>query len=270
MEGLSPLMSSEKGWGDFMKNKIEWCPGCGNFGILKAFKSVLERFYEEGIERGQIVAVAGIGCHGRMPDYLDIPTFHTIHGRALPLMTGIKLANPNLIVAGFSGDGDALNEGLEHFIHSAKRNTDVSLFLHNNQVFGLTTGQFTATTPRGKRTRTTPFGNPELPLNPVLLALVSNASFVGRAFAGDVKGLEEVMYEAMKHRGFAFVEILQPCVTFNNTWDYYRERVYRVDEAKSLNKAIEIARDEFAVGIIYREERETFEEFMIRNSFQKK
>ncbi len=244
--------------------KIEWCPGCGNFGILRAFSSTVERLENEGIDRGRIMVVAGIGCHGKLPDYVELPSFHTIHGRVLPALTGLKLANPDLYPVGFSGDGDAMNEGLEHLLHAAKRNTDVTLFLHNNGVFGLTTGQFTATTPRGVKTRTTPYGNPEEPLNPSLIALISGATFVAREYAGDMKQLSEIMYEAIMHRGFAFVEILQPCVSFNNTWDYYRENVRKVKRAENFDEAITLSRDLLNTGIIYRTERETFEEAMLK------
>ncbi len=244
--------------------KIEWCPGCGNFGILKAFSTTVDRLENEGIEKGRIMVVAGIGCHGKLPDYIELPSFHTIHGRVLPALTGMKLANPDLYPVGFSGDGDAMNEGLEHLLHAAKRNTDVTLFLHNNGVFGLTTGQFTATTPRGVKTRTTPYGNPEEPLNPSLIALVSGATFVARGYAGDMKQLSEIMYQAIMHRGFAFVEILQPCVSFNNTWDYYRKNVRKIKPAEDFDTAISLSRDLLNTGIIYRAERETFEEAMLR------
>ncbi len=247
-----------------MLKKIEWCPGCGNFGILRAFNLTVERLENEGINRGNIVVVAGIGCHGKLPDYIELPSFHTIHGRVLPALTGIKLANPELYPVGFSGDGDAMNEGLEHLPHAAKRNTDVTLFMHNNGVFGLTTGQFTATTEKGVKTRTTPYGNPEEPLNPSLIALVSGATFVARGYAGDMKHLSEIMYEAIMHRGFSFVEILQPCVSFNNTWDYYRKNVRKTEPAKSFEEAITISMDKLSIGIIYKTEKETFEEAMIK------
>ncbi len=247
-----------------MLKKIEWCPGCGNFGILKAFSNTVERLGNNGIEKGRIVVVAGIGCHGKLPDYVELPSFHTIHGRVLPALTGMKLANPELYPVGFSGDGDALNEGLGHLLHAAKRNTDVTLFIHNNGVFGLTTGQFTATTEKGVKTRTTPYGNPEMPLNPSLIALVSGATFVARGYAGDMKYLSEIMYEAITHRGFSFVEILQPCVSFNNTWDYYRKNVKEVDTASSFEEAIQLTMDKLSIGIIYRTGRETFEEEMLK------
>lgn len=242
---------------------IEWCPGCGNFGILKAFKNVIKRLERDGVERGRVVVVAGIGCHGKLPDYIDQPSFHTIHGRVLPVLTGIKLANPELYPVGFSGDGDALNEGMEHFIHAAKRNTDVALFLHNNEVFGLTTGQFTATTPKGRRTRTTPNGTVEDPVNPCLLAIVSGATFVARGFAGNIKQLEDLMYGAIIHRGFSFLEILQPCVSFNNTWDVLRKSVHDVEPASSFEEAVTLAMDRFATGILYTAEKDTFEELLL-------
>ncbi|WP_456478085.1 thiamine pyrophosphate-dependent enzyme [Geoglobus ahangari] len=245
--------------------EIEWCPGCGNFGILKAFRNAVKRLGKDGIEKGRIVVVAGIGCHGKLPDYIDQPSFHTIHGRVLPMLTGIKLANPDLLPVGFSGDGDALNEGMEHFIHAAKRNTDVALFLHNNEVFGLTTGQFTATTPKGRRTRTTPFGNPEDPVNPCLLALISGATFVARGYAGNIKQLEELMYRAILHRGFSFLEILQPCVSFNNTWDLLRENVHEVSPAESFDDALRLVMDRFATGVLFKTEKETFEEILHKN-----
>jgi len=264
MAGHSPLKKSGKSWGDKMLKEIEWCPGCGNFGILRAFVSAVESLESEGIDKGRIVVVAGIGCHGKLPDYIELPSFHTIHGRVLPALTGMKLANPELYPVGFSGDGDSMNEGLEHFLHAAKRNTDVTLFMHNNGVFGLTTGQFTATTERGRKTRTTPYGNPEEPLNPSLIAIISGATFVARGYAGNMKQLSEIMYEAIMHKGFSFVEILQPCVSFNNTWDYYRKNVKKTEPAKSFEEAIGISMNKLITGIIYKVSRETFEDAMLK------
>jgi len=248
-----------------MLKEIEWCPGCGNFGILKAFNNALNRLEKMGIDRRRVVVAAGIGCHGKLPDYILQPSFHTIHGRVLPILTGIKLANPSLYPVGFAGDGDALNEGMEHLIHSAKRNTDVTVFIHNNGVFGLTTGQFTATTPKGRKTRSTPYGNPEEPINPCLIALVSGATFVARAYAGKMRHLEEIMVSAITHKGFSFVEILQPCVTFNNTWSLYNKSVHEIETADSFEEALKTAMDSFAIGVIYKVERETFEDVMIKS-----
>ncbi len=240
--------------------RIEWCPGCGNYSILKAFKNAVKSLEEIGIERGRIVVASGIGCHGRITDYIELPSFHVIHGRVLPFLTGLKLANRDLIAIGFAGDGDAFNEGMEHFIHAAKRNTDVSYFVHNNNVFALTKGHFTATTPRGMKTRSTPKGNFENPINPVVLAIVSGATFVARGFAGNVKQLENLMLSAMLHRGFSFIEIIQPCVSFNNTWEYYRKNVKEVGAAKSLEEAIKLGSIHTNTGVIYVRKDSVFED----------
>jgi len=242
--------------------KITWCPGCGNFAILRAFERVVERLINEGITRGKIVIASGIGCHGKIADYLALPSFHVIHGRVPPFLTGVKLANPELIAVGFVGDGDALNEGVEHLIHAARRNTDTTIFLHNNGVFGLTTGQVTATSPKGWRSKSTPYGNPENPINPCSLMLISGATFVARAFAG--KDLEEIMYEAIKHRGFSFVEILQPCVSFSNFWDM-RDEIQKVGMADGIEETLKLCSNPRACGIFYKKEMETFEYECLRS-----
>lgn len=245
--------------------KNTWCPGCGNFGILRAFKKAVKMLEEENINPRKIVVVSGIGCHGKISDYLNLSSFHSIHGRVLPFLTGLKLANPELFAVGFSGDGDALNEGIAHLIHSARRNIDVTLFVHNNGVFGLTTGQATATSPHGFKSKSTPAGNPEFPLNSAALSLVSGATFVARAFSGDIDHLSHIMKEAIKHRGFSFVEILQPCVSFNDTWDYYRENIDRLDNYSrdefNFEESLKLCYQENPIltGILYREEKETLD-----------
>jgi 2-oxoglutarate ferredoxin oxidoreductase subunit beta len=242
--------------------KIVWCPGCGNFGILKAFKDAVA---ELEVDLKRLVVVSGVGCHGKIADYLALSSFHTIHGRVPPMFAGIKLANPELIAVGFAGDGDAYNEGLVHLVHAAKKNIDATLIVHNNAVYGLTTGQATATSARGFRGRSTPEGNPEEPLNPVALMLASGASFVARGYAGNASHLKEIIKEAILHRGFAFVDVLQPCVTFNNTWKLYREKVRILEGEKSrIEEAMRLAyaQDEIPVGIFYREERNTYEELV--------
>ncbi|RLG48753.1 MAG: 2-oxoacid:ferredoxin oxidoreductase subunit beta [Thermoproteota archaeon] len=241
--------------------RIAWCPGCGNFGILAAFKRAVESL---GVERERLVVVAGIGCHGRMVEYLEINGFHVLHGRVLPVATGVKLANPDLVVVGFSGDGDAYAIGMGHLPHAIRRNLDITLIVHDNAVYGLTTGQATPTTPAGARTRSTPLGNPEDPIDPVLMALSLKCSFVARGFAGDVGHLSRLMEEAIRHRGFALIDVLQPCVTFNDTWAYYRERVYRLEDeghdpsdwGAAVERALETG-DRIPIGVFYREERET-------------
>jgi len=244
--------------------KNTWCPGCGNFGILMAFKSALVQL---GLEREQVLLVSGIGCHGKMVNHVNINGFHGIHGRVLPLATGIKLANPTLTVVGFAGDADCYDEGWEHFTHAIRRNIDITLIVHNNMVLGLTTGQATATSQQGFKTKSTPFGSIPPQLNPIAHALVSNGTFVARGYAGDMKHLTGLMVEALKHRGFAYLDVFQPCVTFNylNTYDWFKERLYKLEEEghnytdrqRALEKSFEWG-DRIPIGIFYREERPTY------------
>ncbi len=244
--------------------KNTWCPGCGNFGILMGFKRALVQL---GLRRDQVVLVSGIGCHGKMVNYVNVNGFHGIHGRVLPLATGIKLANPNLTVVGFAGDADCYDEGWGHFAHAIRRNIDITLIVHNNMVLGLTTGQTTATSQRGFKTKSTPFGSISAMLNPVAHALVSGGSFVARGYSGDMMHLTGLIVEAIKHRGFAFLDVLQPCVTFNylNTYNWYKERVYKLEEEghdytdrqKALEKSFEW-KDQIPIGIFYKEESPTY------------
>jgi 2-oxoglutarate ferredoxin oxidoreductase subunit beta len=244
--------------------KITWCPGCGNFGIVSAFKSAL---VEVGADRERVVIVSGIGCHGKIADYVNVNSFHGIHGRVLPLATGIKLANPNLTVVGFSGDADCYDEGWDHFCHAVRRNVDLTLIVHNNMILGLTTGQTTATSQIGFKTKSTPFGSTVAPLNPIAHALISNGTFVARGFAGDPKHLTGLVVEALKHKGFNYIDVFQPCVTFNylNTYEWFRQRIYRLEEAghdytdrqKALEKSFEWG-DRIPIGIFYKEERSTY------------
>lgn len=245
-------------------HKNTWCPGCGNFGILSAFKGALA---ELSLEREQVVVVSGIGCHGKIADYVSVNTFHGIHGRVLPVATGIKLANPDLAVFGFSGDADCYDEGWDHFCHAVRRNIDVTLIVHNNMILGLTTGQTTATSQAGFRSKSTPFGSTVPPLNPIAHALVSNGSFVARGFAGDPKHLQRLMVEAVRHKGFNYIDVFQPCVTFNylNTYDWFRQRIYKLedtghdvaDRQKALEKSFEWG-ERIPIGIFYKDERSTF------------
>lgn len=244
--------------------KVSWCPGCGNFGILSAFKSALA---ESQIERECIVIVSGIGCHGKISDYINSNTFHGIHGRVLPLATGIKLANPDLTVVGFSGDADCYDEGWDHFCHAIRRNIDMTLIVHNNMILGLTTGQTTATSQTGFKTKSTPYGSTTAPLNPIAHALVANGTFVARGFAGEPKHLTSLIMEALKHKGFNYIDVFQPCVTFNylNTYEWFRQRVYKLEEAghnitdrrEALEKSFEWG-DRIPIGIFYKEEKPTY------------
>jgi 2-oxoglutarate ferredoxin oxidoreductase subunit beta len=241
-----------------------WCPGCGNFGILMAFKKAL---IDLGMEREDAVLVSGIGCHGKMVNYVNINGFHGIHGRVLPLAKGIKLANPKLAVVGFAGDADQYNEGWSHFAHAVRMNVDLTLIVHDNMVLGLTTGQATSTSQQGFKSKSTPFGVIPPMLNPVAHALVSDGTFVARGFSGDMFHLKSLIVEAMRHRGFAFIDVFQPCVTFNylNTYDWFSQRVYKLEEEghdvtdrrKALEKAFEWG-DRIPIGIFYNKERPTY------------
>jgi len=248
------------------KAKITWCPGCPNSQILVAARQAfMELAGEEKLAIGNIVAAAGIGCHGKIAEYLNMNTYTSLHGRAIPAMTGIKAANPLLTVVGFVGDGDAYAEGIEHLVHAARRNSDVKVFVHDNRVFALTTGQTTPTSPKGFKSRSTPFGSIEEPFEPLVFMLASGASFVARSFAGDIQKTKEIMKAAMLHKGFAFVDIIQPCITFFDTRDYFKERVVWLDgePAETEETAMQKIKgdgEKVPCGIFYKVSKPTFEE----------
>jgi len=200
-----------------------WCPGCGNFGLFNALKKAVLALEKNGTPREKLIHTAGIGCHGKTFDYLALSGFYSLHGRALATAQGIKLANPDLKVFSSVGDGDTIGEGLEHLIFAAKRNADITALIHNNGVYALTTGQVTPVSERGFRGPSTPQGNPEDPLNALALLLEAGATFVARGYAGKVDHLAGLMVRAVEHEGFSYVEILQPCVSFNNTYDKYNK-----------------------------------------------
>lgn len=241
-----------------------WCPGCGDYGIWTALKGA---FAQVGIGPDDGLIVYGIGCHGNMYDWMNMYGFVGLHGRALPVAQGAKLANHELPVVVVSGDGDGLGEGGNHFLHAAKRNPDITVVIHDNQVYGLTTGQASPTAKPGFKTKSTPDGATDAPINPLTLAIVSGATFVARGFAGDLAGLTELMAAAMKHKGFAVVDVLQPCVTFDkvHTYQWYRQRLYKLDDSyKPDNKLAALERamewgDKIPLGIFYREEKPTSE-----------
>ena len=243
-----------------------WCPGCGNFGILNAVKKAL---VELGIEPHQVLMVSGIGQAGKLPHYIRCNVFNSLHGRPVPPAIGAKIANPELIVIAVSGDGDAYGEGGNHFIHAMRRNHDVTYLVHNNQVYGLTKGQASPTSDAGFVTKTTPYGAAN-PINPIALAIVTGASFVSRGFAGDAGHLTSLIKMGITYRGFALIDILQPCVSFNhrNTYDWYRERVYKLEGESDYDAGDKLAAfakaqewgDRIPIGVIYKEERPTYEE----------
>lgn len=250
------------------KSKITWCPGCPNSQILVAFRKAVTELVENGqLKIENIAAFAGIGCHGKISDYININSFTSLHGRLIPAMTGAKCANPALTIVGFSGDGDSLDEGIEHLIYAAKRNSDINLFMHDNRVFALTTGQADALSPKGYKSKSTPFGSIEEPLNPLLLMLSAGATFVARTFAGDMEATKKIMQDAIAHKGFSFVDIIQPCITFFDTRDYFKERIYWLpqdfptDDLKvAMDKVRENIDEKVPLGIFYQVEKPTFEE----------
>ncbi|MEK7851873.1 MAG: 2-oxoacid:ferredoxin oxidoreductase subunit beta [Deltaproteobacteria bacterium] len=250
---------------DYKGQTPAWCPGCGDFGILRAFK---EAVVEMGMEPHQFTIVSGIGQAGKFPHYLKCNTFNGLHGRTLPVATGIRLSNHEMPVIAVAGDGDCYGEGGNHLTHAIRRNINVKLFVHDNQIYGLTKGQASPTTMEGMVTKTQPFGVFSEQLNPIALAIALDCSFVARSFAGDTKHLKEMIKEAMNHKGFSLVDIFQPCVTFNkvNTFAWYKERVYQVekeynpeDRVEAFKRALEWG-DRIPIGVIYKNHRPVLEE----------
>jgi len=213
-----------------------WCPGCGNFSILNAVRSVLAEMDGEGYPLERTVLVAGIGCHAKIVDYLNVNSFYSIHGRTIPVATAIKLANPDLNVICFSGDGDSLAEGLDHLIFAAKRNIDITVILHDNRVYGLTTGQYTPTSPPGFKGRSTPEGSFEQPINPAELMLDAGATYIARGYSHGIEQLQRLIKEAVSHRGFSFLDVLQVCVSYNNLYESYNKWTYTAEGNDSGSK----------------------------------
>ena len=250
---------------DYKGQTPAWCPGCGNFGILKAFKDAV---VDLGIEPYQFVIVSGIGQASKLPHYLKCNTFNGLHGRTLPVATGIRLANHEMLVIAVAGDGDCYGEGGNHLLHAIRRNINVKLFVHDNQIYGLTKGQASPTSSEGMITKNQPFGVFSEQLNPMALAVALDCSFVARGFAGDLGHLKELMKASILHKGLSLLDILQPCVTFNkiNTFEWYKQRVYYIEpeynpenRIEAFKKALEWG-DRIPLGIIYRNKRPTLEE----------
>ncbi|MEN3043783.1 MAG: 2-oxoacid:ferredoxin oxidoreductase subunit beta [Candidatus Hydrothermales bacterium] len=245
-----------------------WCPGCGDFSILSSLKKVSA---DLGIEPSKTVLVSGIGCSGKSYSFFYANGVHTLHGRVLPVATGIKLANPELLVIGLSGDGDSLAIGGNHFLHTARRNVGIKLIIMNNQIYGLTKGQFSPTSNHGFVTVSSPYGSVEFPIDPVLISLSAGASFVARGFSGEPNSLMEILKAAINHKGFAVVDVLSPCVTYNkiNTYEWYRENIKFIPDnhdTSDLKSAILLAISgdgKIPIGIFYRKERRTYEELIL-------
>ncbi|MFZ3101818.1 MAG: 2-oxoacid:ferredoxin oxidoreductase subunit beta [Desulfitobacteriaceae bacterium] len=246
-------------------DEIAWCPGCGNFAILKALKTALMELNKRPEE---VLLVSGIGQAAKLPHYLRANVFNGLHGRALPPAVAAKIINPELTVIVHSGDGDSYGEGGNHFIHNIRRNVDIAHFAHDNQIYALTKGQASPTTALGQVTGVQTKGNIDQPLNPLLLALAAGAGFVARGFTGRPEHLKELMKQAITYPGYALVDILQPCVTFNkvNTYRWYQDKVYELSEGQDtndLNRALEQTMEwgeKIPLGIFYRVEKPTFKD----------
>ena len=230
---VKPVRTVELSKADFVsKQTPRWCPGCGDYSILANVQKVMP---ELNIPRENIVFVSGIGCSSRFPYYMNTYGLHTIHGRAPAFATGLKVACPDLSVWIVTGDGDGLSIGGNQLLHMLRRNLDVNVLLFNNRIYGLTKGQYSPTSEQGKVTKSTPFGSPDIPLNPMLFALSAGATFIARTYDTDSKGMQDIFKEAAKHKGTSFVEIYQNCNIFNDgTFSAIYERSVREDRILRL------------------------------------
>jgi 2-oxoglutarate ferredoxin oxidoreductase subunit beta len=253
---------------DFKSNdEIAWCPGCGDFGILNAIKKTLVKL---GRPPKDILLVSGIGQAAKLPHYVKCNCFNGLHGRALPVAAAAKIANRELTVIVTTGDGDCYGEGGNHFIHNIRRNVDITVIVHDNQIYGLTKGQASPTSDPGYVTKIQTEGVILDPIQPLELAIALGAGFVARGYSADSEYLSWLILEGIKHKGFSLIDVLQPCVTFNkkNTYEWYSKRVYKINDDKSYNPEDRVAafqkaaewEDRIPVGIIYRAGKETYEE----------
>ncbi|MFX1275353.1 MAG: thiamine pyrophosphate-dependent enzyme [Promethearchaeota archaeon] len=245
-----------------------WCPGCGNFGILTAVKKAIVKLQENGISKDQIVICAGIGCSAKIFDYLNLSGVYSLHGRDIATAQGIKIANPDLKVISFSGDGNAMGEGLSHLLFAAKRNADITILMHDNGVYALTTGQFTPITNKGWKGPSTPRGSVEEPFNPLALLLEAGATFLARAYTAKIDHLSNIIVQAIEHKGFSFVDILQPCVSWNNTYNLYNKIVEVLEsEPTNLEEALNITKikEKLPIGVIWKKKRPVFHDALYGN-----
>jgi 2-oxoglutarate ferredoxin oxidoreductase subunit beta len=245
----------------------DWCPGCGDFGVLKSLKMAAGRL---GIKPEHLMVVSGIGCSSNLPGFFHSYGVHSLHGRAVAVAEGIKLANHDLNVVITGGDGDGYGIGIGHFIHAMRRNINITYVVMNNQIYGLTTGQASPTTMKEVRTKSTPRGNVELPINPIALALVSGATYIARAFSGEPEHMASMIAGGIAHRGFALVDVFSPCVTYNkiNTYPYFKQRVYKLEKEEgyetgnaesAFQKSFEWG-DRIPIGLFYQDEQPIYED----------
>ena len=244
----------------------DWCAGCGDFGVLKSLKDAL---VEHQINPTDVMVVSGIGCSSNLPGFIKTYGVHSLHGRALAVATGIKLANHRLHVVVTGGDGDGVGIGVAHFIHAMRRNLDITYLMMNNEIYGLTTGQASPTTMLDVRTKSTPRGCAELPINPAALAIVAGATYVARAFTGEQKHMAQVFADAIAHRGFSFIDCFSPCITYNkvNTYQWFKDRVYKLedegfrtdDPLQALGRSYEWG-DRIPIGCLLHSQRPCYED----------
>ncbi len=246
------------------KNQIQWCPGCGDFGILTALKQAIAGL---NLNPKDVVIASGIGCSGKLPHYIKTYGIESIHGRGLAAATGAQLANPRLTVMAVGGDGDGYGIGLNHFIQTVRRNVNITYLVHDNMVYGLTKGQTAPTALKGTKTPSTPHGSIEVPINPLALALAAKGTFVARGYAGNINHLAKLIMEGIKHNGFALIDIFQPCISYNptQTFDFYNPKVYDLQTTKydytnfeEASKKVWEWGDKIPIGIFYKEERTTY------------
>ena len=250
------------------KETITWCPGCPNFMILESVKKAISELTEENPEKfspENFAMATGIGCHAKIFDYININGIYGLHGRTIPTAQGIKLGNPKLNVLGFAGDGDTYAEGISHFLSAFRHNIDITLIVHNNQSFSLTKGQPTPTSQEGYISKASPTGNKEKPINPIAIALASGATFIARCNPLNIADTKEILKKAVKHKGFAFVEMMQKCLIFNTDMNSLERLMYNISDCHNLERAEKLAnewdyntartgKDRIPVGIIYEEE----------------
>lgn len=244
----------------------DWCPGCGDFGVLNALQRALA---ELKLDPRDVLIISGIGCSSNLPGFTTTYGFHGIHGRALPVATAAKLANHELEVIVTVGDGDCYGIGMGHFIHVMRRNPDITLIVMNNQIYGLTTGQASPTSLQGHKTKSTPYGVIDEPINPIALAIAGGATYVARGFSGDPAHLAMLIKNGILHKGFALIDVFSPCVTFNklNTYDWFRQRIYKLEEVghdpSNIDAAFKKAREmgpKIPIGLFYVTRKPTYEE----------
>jgi 2-oxoglutarate/2-oxoacid ferredoxin oxidoreductase subunit beta len=244
----------------------DWCPGCGDFGVLKSVQTAAGKL---GIEPHNLMIVSGIGCSSNLPGFIHAYGTHSLHGRSVPVATGIHLANTDLKVVITGGDGDGYGIGVGHLIHAMRRNLDVTYVVMDNQIYGLTTGQASPTTSKGHKTKSTPAGNNEMPLNPMAMAIAAGATYVARGFSGEAKQLADIIQGGIAHKGFSLIDVFSPCVTYNkiNTYPWFKERVYKLEDEnwdpsdfhRSITKAFEWG-DRIPLGVLYNTDQPTYED----------